>query len=120
MYVRSDRATKTIRIEWNYPVDNGGCAILGFRMFRNDGQPDGTPGSDDLTIEITSLPTTDPSVHIHTIDMTADGVIGRIYKFKIRSYNVVGFVDSNALSVALASLPSQPTTVPVSIPSGTN
>jgi len=62
----------------------------------------------------------DPSVHVHTVDMSADGVVGRIYKFKIRTYNVVGYVDSNALSVALASLPSKPSTVPVSIPSGTN
>jgi len=52
--------------------------------------------------------------------MSADGVVGRIYKFKIRTYNVVGYVDSNALSVALASLPSKPSTVPVSIPSGIN
>ncbi len=116
----SDRTTKTIRIAWNYPDDNGGCAILGFRMFRNDGQPDGTVGSDDLVTEITSLTTNDPSVHIHTINMMTDGVVGRVYKFKIRSYNVVGFVDSNALSVALASLPSKPSNVPVSIPSGTN
>jgi len=89
-------------------------------MFRNDGQPEGTVGSDNLIYLITSLVDSDPSVHVHTVDMSADGVVGRIYKFKIRTYNVVGYVDSNALSVALASLPSKPSTVPVSIPSGTN
>jgi hypothetical protein len=118
--VSTDRIAKTVRISWNYPNDNGGCAILGFRIFRNGGQADGTPGSDDLIYEITSLPNNDPSLHIHTIDMSADGVVGRTYKFKIRTFNVVGYVDSNALSVALASLPSKPSTVPVSIPSGTN
>jgi hypothetical protein len=83
-------------------------------MFRNDGI------SNSLTTEVTSLVKNDPSILIHTIDLTADGVIGNIYKFKIRAINIMGTVDSNAISVALASLPSKPLTVPVSIPSGTN
>jgi hypothetical protein len=116
LYVNSYKDTKTIRISWNYPADNGGCTILGFRMFRNDG----TPNSDILTTEVTSLVNNDPSILIHTIDMSVDGVIGNIYKFKIRAINIMGTVDSNAISVALASLPSKPSTVPVSIKSGTN
>jgi len=83
-------------------------------MFRNDGI------SNSLTTEVTSLVKNDPSILIHTIDLTVDGVIGNIYKFKIRAINIMGIVDSNAISVALASLPSKPLTVPVSIPSGTN
>jgi len=83
-------------------------------MFRNDGI------SNSLTTEVTSLVKNDPSILIHTIDLTVDGVIGNIYKFKIRAINIMGTVDSNAISVALASLPSKPLTVPVSIPSGTN
>lgn len=116
LYVNSYKDTKTIRISWNYPADNGGCTILGFRMFRNDG----TPNSDILTTEVTSLVKNDPSILIHTIDLSVDGVIGNIYKFKIRAINIMGTVDSNAISVALASLPNKPLSVPVSIKSGTN
>jgi hypothetical protein len=116
LYVSSDRTAKTIRISWTFPGENGGCTILGFRIFRNDG----TPNNDNLNIEVTSLANNDPSLHVHTIDMSTGGVIGNIYKFKIRTHNIVGYVDSNALSVALASLPSKPSTVPTSIPSGTN
>jgi hypothetical protein len=116
IYVNSDSVSKTIRITWNYPLDNGGCTILGFRMFRNDG----APNSDILTTAVTSLVNNDPSILIHTIDMSTAGVIGNIYKFKIRAINIMGSVDSNAISVALASLPSKPSSVPVSIPSRTN
>ena len=85
-------------------------------MFRNDG----TLNSDILTTEVTSLVKNDPSILIHTIDLSVDGVIGNIYKFKIRAINIMGTVDSNAISVALASLPMKPLNVPVFIPSGTN
>jgi len=85
-------------------------------MFRNDG----TEGSNDLSIEVTSFSNTDPSILIHTIDLSAVGVIGNIYKFKIRAINIMETAETNALSVALASLPSKPSTIPVSIPSGTN
>jgi len=85
-------------------------------MFRNDG----SLNSDILTTEVTSLVKNDPSILLHTIDLSVNGVIGNIYKFKIRAINIMGTVDSNAISVALASLPSKPLTVPVSIASGTN
>ena len=48
-------------------------------------------------------------------------MVGLIYKFKVRAENINGdYVDTNALSVALASLPSKPLQGPVSDPSLTN
>jgi len=52
--------------------------------------------------------------------MSLSGVVGRIYKIKIRSHNYEGSVDSNSLSVALASLPSKPSNAPTSDPTITN
>ncbi len=52
--------------------------------------------------------------------MSVTGVLGLIYKIKIRSYNYEGTTDSNSLSVALASLPSKPSSIPVSDPEITN
>jgi len=48
------------------------------------------------------------------------GVLGRIYKFKIEAINNAGSSFSNALSVALASLPDKPSTIPYADPDGTN
>jgi|LauGreDrversion4_2_1035121.scaffolds.fasta_scaffold02153_4 hypothetical protein len=52
--------------------------------------------------------------------MSSVGVVGLIYKIKIRSSNYEGSTDSNSLSVALASLPSKPLGIPVSDSSITN
>lgn len=49
-----------------------------------------------------------------------NGVIGRIYKIKVRAINYAGFVETNAISVALASLPSKPSIPPTSNPQITN
>lgn len=36
------------------------------------------------------------------------GVVGQIYKFKVRASNYAGTTDTNYISVALASLPQKP------------
>jgi len=51
----------------------------------------------------------------------SSGVVGQIYKFKVRAYNINSdFIDTNSLSVALAALPSKPVGAPVSDPAVTN
>jgi len=62
----------------------------------------------------------DPSILTQTIDLSSTGVVGNVYKFKVRALNVVGSSDSSALSVALASLPSKPPNVPTAVASMTN
>lgn len=48
------------------------------------------------------------------------GTVGNVYKVKLRAYNNAGYIDSSALSVALASLPSKPTLPPTADSAGTN
>jgi hypothetical protein len=57
---------------------------------------------------------TNPSISSHTIDLFTDGVVGTIYKFKIRAINSAGYLDSSSLSVALSSLPEKPGVPPIS------
>ena len=57
---------------------------------------------------------TNPSLSSHTIDLSADGVAGLIYRFKVRAINYAGYTDSSSISVALASLPEKPGTPPIS------
>lgn len=106
-YVSS--STQSIRIAWKAPSEDGGCRIQGYRLFMSDGI------TDLIEREITTLSNVDPSIKGHIIDMSSDGVTGRIYKIKMRSQNAMGFTDSKALAVALASLPSKPSTSPVPI-----
>jgi hypothetical protein len=70
---------------------------------------DGLDGA--LDTEITAMDARNPSLNSFEIDLSTTGVVGRIYKFKIRAENINGdFVETNALSLALASLPSKPPT----------
>jgi len=98
-YVSSDQTAKTISIEWTTPASSGGCAITGYHLYRDDG------AGGTVTTEVTSLVNTDPSIQSHTIDLSSGGVVGNIYRFKIKAVNNAGSIESNSLSVALASLP---------------
>jgi hypothetical protein len=79
---------------------------------------DGNNG--DLDTEVTGFETSKPDIVSHTIDLSLTGTVGLIYKFKVRAENYAGTVDTNALSVVLASLPSKPTNDPTSNPEITN
>jgi hypothetical protein len=109
-YKASDKTAKTVTIDWSKPGYDGGCPITGYRLIRDNG-----PGT-EINIEVSSLTQTDPNLIQHVVDLTTGGVVGTIYKFKMQAYNKSGFIESNALSVALASLPSKPTTAPTSDP----
>jgi hypothetical protein len=39
-YVESSQDDLSITIEWRAPEDNGGCAVLGYRLYRDDGSLD--------------------------------------------------------------------------------
>lgn len=89
--------------------------MLGYRIFMNDGTSDGA-----LDTEVLTMDTSAPDIHSHLIDLSVSGTVGLIYKFKIRAENYAGTVDTNALSVVLASLPDKPTIPPTSDPLITN
>jgi hypothetical protein len=56
-----------------------------------------------------------PSLTSHTIDMSF-GTLGAVYGFKLVARNYAGSLETSALNVALASLPSKPTNSPESVP----
>jgi len=114
-YVSSDRVTKQISLTWNVPQNDGGCPITGFKLYRDDG------GVGLTNIPIT-MSSTDPSLSSVTISLPGTATVGNIYSFVLEAINNAGSVQSNALLVALASLPIKPTTLmmPYSDPKYTN
>ena len=108
-YSSSDKDTKQITLDWATPESNGGCPVLGYELYRNNGE------NDDVVTRIDSLDNTNPSLSSHTIDLSSYGVVGRIYRFRVRCLNFAGYTDSKSTSVALASLPSQPSSPPQSV-----
>jgi len=85
-YVSSSGDDMTISIEWKEPPDNGGCAVLGYRLYRDDGSTDQFSG-DALDTQIATMSGVDPSLVSHTIDLSGTGTLGFIYKFKVLVFN---------------------------------
>ena len=80
----------------------GGCPVLGYQLFINNGL------DDKVVIPVAGLDSANPNINSFTINLSSGGIVGLIYKIKVRALNYEGSTDSNAISVALASLPSQP------------
>lgn len=79
---------------------DGGCPVLGYRIFMNDGL------NGDLITEVT-INNYAPEIQSYVISMS-QYTVGLIYKFKVIAENYSGVISTNALSVAYASLPSKP------------
>lgn len=103
-----------IEIGWSAPLNLGGCPVLGYQIYINNGL------DDKVDIQVPSFNSLNPNLNNYEIDMSLSGVVGRTYKIKVKSFNDEGSVESNSLSVVLASLPSKPTSIPVSDPKITN
>lgn len=84
--VSADRVALTVTIEWVKPTDNGGCSLLGYRLYRTDGSSD---KFDQTTpaILVATLSAINPSITSHTIDLSGSGTVGHIYKFMLEAYN---------------------------------
>jgi hypothetical protein len=87
-----------IEIGWQTPNQQGGCPVIEYKVFLDE-------------TEVASF--NSANVFTHSLDMSA-GVIGQIYKVKVQATNYAGSVQTNSLSVALASLPQKPSVSPIS------
>ena len=85
-YVSSSSAAKTITVQWERPTDNGGCAILGYRLYRSAGSNDQFDQG-DLDTLVPGLDDNDPSITQLTVDLSSSGTVGYLYKFKVQARN---------------------------------
>jgi hypothetical protein len=84
--VSTDHVAQTITIEWQKPTDNGGCSILGYRLYRTAGSSDKFDQTTPAVL-VATLTATNPSLVQHTIDLSSGGTVGHIYKFMLEAYN---------------------------------
>lgn len=104
--------TTSITISWSNPANDGGCAIQGFAIFRDDGQ--GGP----ITTEVDSASVRNlPSLHSYQITTFPLSSIGKLFRFTIMTINVEGNAVSESSGFYLGSVPSQPSTAPIEVSS---
>jgi hypothetical protein len=96
---------ESISINWNEPVDNGGCSIQGYSVHIDDGDSgefiEANAENDNYVRLLPSLST----LEIRRIEALN---LGKTYRILVKAYNYAGVAESPILGVVFASLPSQP------------
>ena len=110
LYVSSNQSDLTIKISWDAPTDDGGCPVTGFEIYY-----DGVNGP----TKVSGIANNDPSIHLVNMKFS-NGTVGDEYLFSVRAINQAGYTESNTIKIALASLPSPPSTAPASDSEFTN
>ena len=100
----------SITLSWEKPTEDGGCPIIGYAVFRDDG------AGGSLVTEVNSA--NDPLVReIPTLrQLTVTNFVGvssTSIRFKVTAYNREGSKDSSLRTMLLAGPPSNPSSKPV-------
>lgn len=96
-------------LAWTEPSDNGGCPLLGFSLFRDNGST-GTP-----TIEVNSVH--DPLIRniptLSSVVVQLDPAdLGKKFAFILKAHNREGLVSSAPVSYLFSQIPDTPTAGP--------
>jgi hypothetical protein len=108
------RVTSTLvdlTLSWSEPLDDGGCPILGYAVFRNDGN------NGAINIEVNTAMDTNirdkPSQRSTLITSYPSNHIGKTFMYQIQVFNVVGSSLSQTASYKFAAVPPAPTQGPL-------
>jgi hypothetical protein len=108
----------SITIAWQKPTDDGGCPLIGFAVFRDNGLG-GAP-----TIEVNSINDaavrSQPTLRRLVVTSFPVGLAGSSFVFKITAFNREGETDSAYASYLLAGVPNTPTLAPTLVQAETN
>jgi len=91
-----------LSISWGTPSSDGGCSILGYAIYVDD--------ADGIFAEYDATNVRDkPFLSFYTLDMAAlSKSPGLTYLIKVGAENTIGEVESDSVSVLLASVPDTP------------
>lgn len=100
----------SITLEWFEPSDNGGCPILGYAVYRNDGK-NGLITT-EVNTEIDTNIRDKPSLRSMVITNFPQNSIGLKFFFQVHVFNEVGNSKSQTVSYILAAVPPPPLYAP--------
>lgn len=101
--LRSATTTSSMTITWQNPTSDGGCPLLGFAVFIDDGI------SGDFVEVHSSQVRNIPGLHDLVITETfGPANIGLSFRVKVLSYNMEGETFSDTASIILADVPQAP------------
>lgn len=101
-YVSATKASVSLR--WSAPQDTGGCPILSYALFVDDGN--GGAYSEVDSEQIRNKP------YITSYTVTGLSGVGTTFQFKLKTFNEVDEKESLPTEVLLAAVPDKPSAVP--------
>jgi hypothetical protein len=108
---RISTSTTSITLGWNEPLDDGGCPITGYAIYRDEadlGVPSVEVNSDN-DAAVRGIPTLRQLV----VTSLPSGAEGQYVRFSARAFNREGWVDSiSYVAILFAAVPSKPGTPP--------
>jgi len=106
------QTSTSIQIQWKAPLDNGGCSLSGYAVFKDDEFGITTEVNSAFDPLVRNNPSLDGVIITNFAPLNAD--VGKTFKIKVTAYNNGGRqADSGGLALVLASIPSTPTVGPV-------
>ena len=97
-------------LKWVEPLSNGGCPLLGYALFRDDGLSslpiiEVNSSSDPLVRNIPTL--TEVTANLNSADL------GKKFTYVLRAFNREGQVTSDQVSFLFSTVPSTPSAGPI-------
>jgi len=92
-------------LSWKAPKSNGGCSIISYSIFKDD-------GNGGLFNEVDStIVNNNPSLRSYPIAfLSAD--TKKTFRYFMEAKNVIGIIQTDIVSFVLAAVPSKPPTSP--------
>ena len=96
----------SMTINWTEPLNNGGCPITGYAVFRDDGASEVT----NIEVNVNNDPSVRDIPTLREVTATLNALdLGKKFKFMVRAFTREGFVDSEGVCMRFATVPPQPT-----------
>lgn len=96
-----------LALKWDPPLSCGGCAVLGYALFMDDGNGGALSEIDSGTIR------NNPELMEHTVSTFPAGSLGNTFVFQLKVFTEGGETESEFAAFPLASVPGTPSSAPV-------
>ena len=98
--------SSSIDLRWSVPLENGGCNITGFQLYRDDGQ------AGLISTEVDAASIRDrPHLTQHSVVLD-ESLKGKQIRFQLKVINLEGSQFSSIAAFIIADVPDKPQTVP--------
>ena len=110
---RVSSTATTMTLSWEAPVEDGGCTVTGYAVYRNDGE--GGTSWTEVNTPMDSNVRDKPTLLSMIVSSFPANPSGKEFVFKVVAFNEMGQYSSDTAGYVLASVPTAPANGPYMI-----